>query len=77
LTDRQINPCAPGVATAILCGPPYVKQIASELDLSVSAVQLYLRSARHKLRCSSNAEMTTSDFDIRGICKSKPQINLL
>ncbi|MBZ6414972.1 MULTISPECIES: LuxR family transcriptional regulator [Methylobacterium] len=34
----------------------HVKQIASELDLSVSAVQLYLRSARHKLRCSSNAE---------------------
>lgn len=34
----------------------HVKQIASELALSISAVQLYLRSARHKLGCASVAE---------------------
>ncbi|WP_165602009.1 helix-turn-helix transcriptional regulator [Methylobacterium indicum] len=33
-----------------------VKQVASELGLSISAVNLYLRSARSKLKCASVAE---------------------
>lgn len=34
----------------------HVKQVASELSLSISAVNLYLRSARSKLKCASVAE---------------------